>query len=106
VKLDDPTVIKDQAVVTKVLAGLKAIHEPFPSRPINCPMDTGVTYHLRFLEGQKKVMEADVDSSGCRGITIENGKPLWTMNPEGDAFFSRVAKTLGISDQQLRGIGK
>lgn len=77
---------------------------PWPKdQALHCPLDLGVRYHLHFQTGEKPVAEAIANATGCRGITLNDGHALLTMNPIGNTFWSQFNRILGLSPDESSG---
>jgi len=60
---------------------------------VNCPMDWGVTYRLRFISPYQRFAHVTVSATGC--LTVHGlGSPRWIMRSPG--FWPTLANTLDV----------
>lgn len=71
---------------------------PLFPRGTHCPMDNGVEYRLRFSEGDALVLEATAKATGCREVSLSDGRVLWAASPQGDALWWSLAETVTIGN--------
>jgi hypothetical protein len=58
----------------------------------NCPEDSGIVYHLKFIQDTNTSEEMDVQATGCLILTTSQG-----FLQENDAFLDLVAKTIHVN---------
>ena len=59
----------------------------------NCPVDTGLEYHLTFLHGTSSIQQMNLDASGCQFLGIGKQDSRVTNA----AFLALFTKTVGIT---------
>lgn len=75
-----------------------AYAQPFyPMGTYHCPVDLGVTYHLQFLHQGTTVLQATLDASGCRSLSLGSTPTRQTT----DAFWSLFANVTSIPPSDL-----
>jgi hypothetical protein len=75
-----------------------AYAQPFyPMGVYHCPADFGVVYHLQFLHQDTTVLQATLDASGCRSLSLGSTPTRQTT----DAFWSLFATVAGIPPADL-----
>jgi hypothetical protein len=75
-----------------------AYAQPFyPMGTYHCPADFGVIYHLQFLHQGTTVLQATLDASGCRSLSLGSTPTRQTT----DAFWSLFANVAGIPASDL-----
>jgi len=89
--------ITDRTRVQRLYQALQALPK-FPANTvINCPVDDGVKYHLDFFQSNTALIQATLDASGCRALHLTTSDVRRTN----DAFFSLLAKEIGVSPTSL-----
>lgn len=84
--------VRDAQAVDRLYQAALALRTP-PSALFSCPADDSGVYHLTFKGAEFHVHHMDIDSSGCRFLTITDTDDLRMTN---DAFVSLFTKTAGL----------
>jgi hypothetical protein len=90
--------IRDSTAVRRVYADLLGLPRPRPG-VYNCPMDSGVVYHLTFSRGRQVVLTADVQATGCRGVTLSPSDGRSAVDH--GKFWGPLANALGVPETAL-----
>ena len=84
--------VRDAQAVERLYQAALAL--PTPSSTLfSCPADDSGVYHLTFKGTEFHVHHMDINSSGCRFLTITDTDDLRMTN---DAFVSLFTKTAGL----------
>lgn len=89
----------DRTVTNALVATLYSRIPSLPPEPkgdVSCLLDRDFTYTLTFSRGSQVLMQATAYPVGCDFITWDSQGRIMT-----DAFWSEVAKTLGVPKSQL-----
>ncbi|MCL6597186.1 MAG: hypothetical protein K6T81_00420 [Alicyclobacillus macrosporangiidus] len=79
---------------------------PAPPGPISCPADNGVYYELKFTSSSNQtLMDASLQAAGCRMLICGN-RAYWTLDPQGDVFWSDLQTYLHMSSDELDGYSR
>jgi hypothetical protein len=92
--------IADSSTVQKLYADIRAL-PPFPNGPISCPLDTGLSYRLKFFANDTLLLSADYEPSGCRKVTLSDGAKKTAMKSHVN---DDLGSALGLSEKQLQGL--
>jgi hypothetical protein len=79
---------------------IKTLKKP-PKGPINCPLDTGINYDLKFYNIFNDTI-VNVNATGCQEVKYNN-EVFWALGPEGNQFRSYLLKILKISEKEYSG---
>lgn len=94
--------ITNIATVWQLYSNLRVLRL-FPSGTMHCPMDTGVIYTLIFKSGEKLVLIAQADPTGCKTIKLSTGQTLWGVDQEGKPFWILLARLVGLPNDNYLG---
>jgi hypothetical protein len=84
--------ITDVAAVQKLYGAAQSL----PKAGVHnwmCPLDSGVVYHVRFLEGKTVLQQWDMDAIGCYAILLHKDDP----RQPNQVFVSLFAQTIGLA---------
>ena len=91
-----PRTVQDAQAVQQLYQA--AYTQPFlPMGIYHCPADFGVVYHLQFLHQGTTMLQATLDASGCRSLSLGTAPTRQTT----DAFWSLFATVAGIPPDDL-----
>ena len=84
--------VRDAQTVDRLYQAALALRT-LPGALFSCPADDSGVYHLTFTGAEFHVHHMDINSSGCRFLTITDTDDLRMMD---DAFVSLFTRTAGL----------
>lgn len=94
--------IRNEPTVRQLYSDLRSL-PLFPSRTMYCPLDTGVRYTLTFKRGNKVVLVAVANPTGCQSIKLSNGETVWGVSNAGKPFWTLIANSIGLPNDSYLG---